>query len=95
MIDIEIDGVWCPKCKTLHPTLYWHEKYDNWLVKRKEKHPEICQRFGINTNYLDGMSVIESKGGKCVVCGCDTDYADKKTRVSVCSDECRYNILDI
>ena len=95
MVDIQIDGIWCPKCKTLHQTLYWHEKYNDWLMKRKEKHPEICKRFGINTNYLEGMPVIESKNGKCVVCGCNTDYVDKETGLSVCSDECRYNISNI
>ena len=91
MVNVEIDGVWCPKCKTFHPTLYWHEKYNDWLVNRKNKHPEICKRFKINTHYLDGMDVSECMSSKCVVCGDITNYTDKQTGDPVCSDECKYN----
>lgn len=95
MVDIQIDGVWCPKCKTLHQTLYWHEKYNDWLIRRKEKHPEICKRFGINTYYLDDMDVIECNTSKCVICGEETNYIDKQTGKPVCSDECKYNNRNI
>ena len=37
MIKIEIDGIWCKKCQELHPTLFWHEKYNDYELNRKEK----------------------------------------------------------
>lgn len=36
-VDIEIDGFWCKKCEELHPTLYWHEKFDEYLRNRRKE----------------------------------------------------------
>ena len=41
MINCVLDGIWCPKCKTLHPTLYWHNKYNDYLLNRKEQFEEM------------------------------------------------------
>ena len=95
MLDIQVDGIWCPKCKTLHPTLYWHDKYDDWLKNKKERHPSICEKFGINIDYLHGLSIVECETSNCIVCGAKTNYADEETGNPVCSDECKYNSKNI
>ena len=34
MICIEPDGIWCKKCQKMHPTLFWHEKYNDYAVSQ-------------------------------------------------------------
>ena len=41
MICCDSDGIWCPKCRQMHPSLYWHEAYTDYLLDRKEKWEEL------------------------------------------------------
>ena len=56
MLNMIDDGVWCNKCKTFHPTLFWHEKYGeeksqegiiSRLTRDAEERPGM---FGFNDN---------------------------------------------
>lgn len=104
MINIEIDGIWCPNCRHFHPTLFWHEKYDSykmdryehWL-KNKEKRPLLFQ----NTEYEDTLPVLDLEEcdiGLCVICKTPTHFKRLSNGHYVCSDECKfadgYKIID-
>jgi len=102
-IDIEIDGIYCPKCKCLHPTLFWHEKYCNYLDKEKwiENHQKTIQKFrnlydgdiDFNLAYKQELAsknlLLSNVEGNCVICGCKTIFVHSKTDNFVCSDECK------
>lgn len=56
MLNMIDDGVWCDKCKTFHPTLFWHKKYREEkskegiirkLMRDAEERPGM---FGFNDN---------------------------------------------
>lgn len=102
MVDIEIDGIYCPKCRELHPTLFWHDKYNEYLM------PSICYnnrraagaRFGIEYSdeecqeayrkRLDLMQIdLMEYNGACVICSSTTRFIDIRTKKFVCSDECK------
>ncbi|HGK7342799.1 TPA: hypothetical protein ACJ51Q_001607 [Streptococcus suis] len=34
-VNLKIGGIWCPTCMEIHPALLWHEKFDNYLLKRR------------------------------------------------------------
>lgn len=97
MINCEIDGIWCPKCKELHPTLYWHQKYNDYLLNRREVFEENKKKrpklFG-DAEYTDSLFMKEleesSEMGKCVCCEGETFFKNTKTGNFVCSDECKY-----
>ncbi len=101
--SIEIDGIFCPKCNTLHPTLFWHEKYDDYIDETKyiEKLIKANKRFGSVVSkddiqrdfirYLKTLEIDKTKiSGECVICTAKTSFKNKKTNNYVCSDECRY-----
>ncbi len=103
-IDIEVDGIYCSKCNKLHPTLFWHEKYCNYLDKEKwiENHQKTIHKFlniydGVidcNLAYKKELTIrnlfLSNVEGNCVICGCKTIFVNSKTNNYVCSDECKY-----
>ena len=102
-VSIEIDGIYCPKCNTLHPTLFWHEKYDEYINQSDYIHKIIkaYERFGETisnedayknfTEYLLAKEIDKTKTeGRCVVCSAKTSFINKGTNHYVCSDECQY-----
>ena len=107
-VNIEIDGIYCPQCKVLHPTLMWHEKYNDYLDK--DTYIKECiislKRFNINEtdgellksyyDYLKAKGIeLSQESHKCCICGCNTRFINKKTSHYVCSDECQYQDLNI
>ncbi len=106
-IDIEIDGVYCPKCNDLHPTLMWHKKYnvylnkDEWIQEYKKSllrfkleipDTEAIQQYEKHVNAKD--IIQKDYTGECIVCSSLTNFINKKTENFVCSDECRYKDTD-
>ena len=97
MIICEPDGIWCSKCKTLHPTLFWHEKYNDYELNRKEnfeenkrKRPQLFKDASY-IDYLPQKNLFENKEmGKCIICGELTYFQHTLTNNFVCSDECKY-----
>lgn len=102
-ISVEINGIFCPKCNTLHPTLFWHEKYDDYIAETKyiEKLINAHERFELTIGkddaqrnflgYLETLEIKKTKStNKCVNCSAKTSFKNKKTNNYVCSDECKY-----
>ena len=102
-ISIEIDGIYCPKCNMFHPTLFWHEKYDDYINQSDYINRIIkgYERFGATINnddayknfveYLLALGIDKNKiEGKCVVCSAKTSFINKRTNHYVCSHECKY-----
>ena len=104
MIDIKLDGIYCKECNELHPTLFWHKLYDDYIKAKEECIPffkEAAKRFGeaitdeealelyyINMN-IRGLE-YSKESGKCVVCKTNTHYKLIETKNFVCSDKCKY-----
>lgn len=103
MINIELDGIYCPKCNDLHPTLNWHEKYDDYLTEdiwtesylralkrfsEKSSPQELHERYESNLKSL-GI-IISGNKEPCSICGEYTEFVNVETNHYVCSDECRY-----
>ena len=96
MLTVEIDGIWCSKCRTLHPALYWHEKYDTYemnryerWVRNKEKRPALFK----DAKYIDVLPIKdleECNAGKCVICGTPTHFRRLSNKHYVCCNECKY-----
>lgn len=102
-ISIEIDGVYCPKCNDMHPTLMWHEKYNDYISKTKHVDSIIksCKIFGVNISldtayknyaeHLNFLGIDETEIiKKCVMCSAETRFKNIKTNNYVCSNKCRY-----
>ena len=102
-IDIEIDGVYCPKCNDLHPTLMWHKKYNDYLNKDEwiQEYKEALLRFKLEISdteaieryyeHIEALDIIQKDySGECIVCSTLTSFINKKTGNFVCSDECKY-----
>ncbi|MBQ4087660.1 MAG: hypothetical protein IJC78_05375 [Clostridia bacterium] len=100
---IEIDGIYCQKCNTLHPTLFWHEKYDDYINQSDyiDSITEAYKRFGTiisnegaYKNFVEYLLTLEidkiETEGKCVVCSAKTSFINKRTNHYVCSDVCKY-----
>ena len=96
-INVEIDLLPCNKCNKWHPTLYWHDKYDDYLLDRyekwlesKKKRPKLFK----GAVYVDSLPAkgLEERElqGNCCVCGHKTYFVSVRTKRYVCSDECRY-----
>lgn len=103
MITVEIDGVYCKRCNDMHPTLCWHEKYDELLDFKShiETYKRASERFKISFTdakleelYKDKLRrrgvKIEEKPGCCSVCSCETKFINIESNAYVCSDECKY-----
>ena len=101
MVNIEIDGIYCSKCRGLHPTLYWHDKYDEYLTPCdcSKKYKAVVVRFGIEYNdeefkkayqkRLDSKQIkMMERVSKCTICTSVTKFVDVNTGKYVCSDEC-------
>ena len=101
--SIKIDGIFCQQCNALHPTLFWHEKYDDYIDETKyiEKLIKTNERFGLIISkddaqrdflgYLETLEIDKTNmPDKCVICTAKTSFKNKKTNNYVCSDECRY-----
>ena len=82
MICIEPDGIWCKKCQKMHPTLFWHEKYNDYELSRKERWFES----------IKGLKQEEQEGN-CVICNTPTFFKTIETDNYVCCDECKYKEL--
>ena len=97
MINFESEGIYCSKCNDLHPTLMWHDKYDDYLMNRKERWEENKEKrpqlFG-SAEYTDSLAIkgLEecTSAGSCMICSTDTHFISVKTGHYVCSDECLY-----
>lgn len=102
-VDLEIDGVYCPKCNDLHPTLMWHEKYNDYLKKDKwvQEYKKSLLRFKLKISnneaiqqyekHVDAKDIIQKDyTGECIICSTLTHFINKKTENFVCSDECKY-----
>lgn len=105
-IGIIIDGIYCPKCRELHPTLFWHEKYDDYKDTKPEEvwikeHIMRARVYGFNCTKEQARLLYREekrrspvcrmeKAGKCAVCAYPTRFIHKATGRFVCSDECRY-----
>lgn len=101
MVNIEMDGIYCPKCRDLHPTLFWHDKYNDYLMPSicYDKQRVACARIGYTYSdeecretYQKGLEFKQIKlmkhVGECVVCFAVTNFIDINTEQFVCSDEC-------
>ncbi len=90
-VDIEIDGFWCKKCEELHPTLYWHEKFDEYLRNRRKEwdyQKNIRPNLFKNAVYQDCLPNLglteQSFQEACVSCGELTYFTSlKRTSLSV------------
>ncbi len=108
MIDIVPDGVPCKKCNTMHPTLYWHKLYDDYMKIEKDYIvyiKELYKKFGEEisddkalNNYYEHMETLNlvycEKAGRCAVCKTNTHYKHIKTQNFVCSDKCKYKLAE-
>ena len=107
MLCEKIDGIYCDKCKTMHPTLFWHELYDDYRKPLEEYIPYIKQmheRFAQMTitdaeaieHYNDLMRILKlercDEKGKCEICGTLTHYKYTPANKYICSDKCKYEI---
>lgn len=97
MVNVYIDGIWCNDCRRMHPTLKWHQKYNEYELNRKEKwEEEKAKRPSLfnDAEYEDTLSVkglIENESEQpCIICGHDTYFSNIKTGNYVCSDKCKY-----
>lgn len=96
-INVVIDGIYCKRCNDLHPTLYWHNKYDDYLLDRREKWEKDKKKrpklYG-NVEYNDPLPTYglkqEETRGPCVICGYETFFKSLETDEYVCSNECKY-----
>lgn len=102
-INIEIDGVYCPRCNDLHPTLLWHERYDNYA--KAEIRLAEWQRARAERSLLFGdcdppavssacFGVVENdRKAPCVMCGVTTCFTDEESGERVCCAECRAALI--
>ena len=97
MVCIDIDGIWCNKCKKMHPTLMWHIPYNDYELNRKEKwelmkkhKPELFRK----AEFVDSLYFKKLKENnieeKCYICGNLTFFSNMITGHYVCSDKCKY-----
>ena len=96
-VDIEIDGFWCKECEELHPTLFWHEKFDNYLRNRREvweQQKKARPNLFKDALYEDRLPILglteQRHRGTCVSCGHLTYFTSLKTKQFICSNECNY-----
>ena len=106
MIDIEIDGFYCEKCKEMHPMLFWHELYEEYIKAENDfiaDIKKISKRFGNKiTNDEAGKLYHEhicslgieicDNPQKCVVCGTNTHYKIIGTDKFICSNKCKATV---
>ena len=48
MLSIELDGFYCKRCNDFHPTLCWHELYDDYMKTKEESialYKNVAERF--------------------------------------------------
>ena len=97
------DGVYCPQCKDVHPTLKWHEKYDDYEMRetmRAEWEAAVAKRPNLLGGTLfedfyrwNSRGLVEhEESSPCAVCGCATHFSDPDSGFCVCGDECRYEV---
>ena len=103
MVDIELDGFYCKKCKELHPTLFWHELYDEYIKTEKDfvlDIKQISERFGNKITDKEAAKLYQEyrtsfgvefcdNSKKCIVCGTNTHYKIIGTDKFVCSNKCK------
>ena len=101
MIDIILDGFYCKKCKEMHPTLFWHEKYNDYETKDIEEFKKKIQRFGSFPNEIEYITKFKEslaiKGlekcdelGYCYICNYETFFKSTRSGHFICSNECKY-----
>ena len=103
MVYIEIDGFYCKECNELHPALFWHELYDEY-IKTKQAFilhiKQINERFGnsitdkealeLYQNYITTLGIeFCPEPQNCIICGKETHYRLTDTNKFVCSNECK------
>lgn len=100
-IMVDIDGIWCKKCQKMHPTLMWHEKYNDYELDRYEKWKKMIDKHFPNLKdgdvypeFKDSLSVKglkeNNEKGVCIICKTPTYFKSLKTDEFVCCDECKY-----
>ncbi|NQI71489.1 hypothetical protein HO594_10125 [Streptococcus suis] len=97
VVDIEIDGFWCKKCEELHSHLYWHKKFDEYLLNRREvweQQKKVRPNLFKDALYEDSLPRLglteQRHRGTCVSCGHLTYFTSLKTKRFICSNECKY-----
>ena len=96
MINVKLDGIYCKECNTLHPTLFWHKKYNDYELNREENyHKMMIKHFpNIEYTYKDNLYIKNLEETKelneCVICKTLTYFKHISTNNYVCSDECKY-----
>lgn len=106
MLCTEEGGFYCDKCRKVHPSLYWHEIYDEYLKSPEEYIPfvkEMTKRFADGAilsdkeameDYEEYMKILElekcKEAGACSFCGTKTHYKHTPTNLYVCSDKCKH-----
>lgn len=102
MITFMIDDMYCDKCKKWHKPLYWHDKYNDYLMPSDcyERYKKLFARFGVLKSEkecreayqerLDWMQInFLEHTGRCVMCSAETNFVVKNTGKFVCSEECK------
>ncbi len=101
MVNIEIDGIYCPKCRELHPTLFWHHEYNEYLMPRHcyDELRAAGARFGYTYSDEECQEMYQKRldfkqiklmkhAGECAICSAVTSFIAILTEQFVCSDEC-------
>lgn len=95
MVNVIIDGIWCDKCKEMHPYLFYHEKFDDYELNRKEQWEKSINKHFSNEHieYVDTLPMKglkeENTPGKCIICNTLTHFKNLETDHYVCSNECK------
>lgn len=103
MITVYDDGVWCKKCNKFHPTLMWHEKYNNYELNRREEWEKSIEKhfpmYKDTAEFIDSLPIKglmeDSVEGECEICKDKTFFRELTTKKYVCSDECKYKLLGL
>lgn len=101
-VNVEIDGIFCKKCNEMHPSMYWHEAFENYLNEEEwvQTYMRTLQRFqqapSMERAKSEYAEMLEVHGichlceeGVCFVCGRETSFIDGNTIRYVCSEECK------
>lgn len=102
-VNIEIDGIYCSKCNDFHPTLQWHEKYNDYLNKGEwaKQYKKNLLRFKQTISdaeankqfekHITSLNIIQKDHAEeCIICSTLTNFVNIRSRNFVCSDKCKY-----
>lgn len=98
MVDLIFDGFYCKDCKECHPTLFWHEKYDDYEKNENKHYKKSLERFlqpdEIEPVFKESLAIrgLEKsiEQGNCSICNCLTFFKNFRTNNFVCCDKCKF-----